>query len=133
MNILPRDRQIAVTAALSEGVSIRSVERLTGIHSDTIMRLGARIGCGCAALHDKMMWNLSVSMIELDELWSFVGKKRSQVRPGDSAELGDQYVFIALGSLNKAISSYRVGKRNRENTEQFVADRRSRVLGRRIK
>jgi hypothetical protein len=41
-NILPRDRQIAVIAALSEGTSIRATERLTGIHRDTIMRLGAR-------------------------------------------------------------------------------------------
>lgn len=44
MNILPRDRQIAVIAALAEGNSIRSTERLTGIHRDTIMRLGARSG-----------------------------------------------------------------------------------------
>src|ERR1039458_8915842 len=116
MNILPRDKQIAVISALSEGMSIRSVERLTGIHRDTIMRLGARIGRGCAALHDKMMWGLQVSMIELDELWSYVGKKQRRIRPGDSADLGDQYVFIALGSLNKAILSYRVGKRNGENT-----------------
>jgi IS1 family transposase len=129
MNILPRDKQIAVISALSEGMSIRSVERLTGIHRDTIMRLGVRIGRGCAALHDKMMWDLQVSMIELDELWSYVGKKQRRIRPGDSADLGDQYVFIALGSLNKAILSYRVGKRNGENTEQFVADLRERVLG----
>jgi IS1 family transposase len=129
MNILPRDQQIAVIGALSEGMSIRSVERLTGIHRDTIMRLGARIGRGCTWLHDKTMMNLSVSMIELDELWSFVGKKRREVRPGDGPEVGDQYVFVALGSLNKAILSYRVGKRNRENTEQFIVDLRSRVTG----
>jgi IS1 family transposase len=76
-----------------------------------------------------MMWDLPVTMIELDELWSYVGKKQRKVRPGDGAEVGDQYVFIALGSLNKAILSYRVGKRNRENTEQFVADLRERVTG----
>lgn len=128
-NILPRDRQIAVIAALSEGMSIRSVERLTDIHRDTIMRLGARIGRGCIYLHDKTMQNLSVTMIELDELWSFVGKKRRQVRPGDGPEVGDQYMFIALGSLNKAILAYRVGKRDRENTEQFIVDLRSRVTG----
>ena len=40
VNILSRDKQITVIAALSEGMSIRSVERLTGIHRDTIMRLG---------------------------------------------------------------------------------------------
>ena len=100
MNILPRDRQIAVIAALSEGMSIRSVERLTGIHRDTIMRLGARVGRACAALHDQMMRDLPVSLIELDELWSYVGKKQRKVRPTDSNEVGDQYVFIALDASN---------------------------------
>jgi transposase-like protein len=51
MNNLSRDKQIDIIAALSEGMSIRAVERLTGIHRDTIMRLGARVGRGCAELH----------------------------------------------------------------------------------
>jgi len=46
MNILPRDKQIEIIAALTEGCSIRAVERLTGVHRDTIMRLGARVGRG---------------------------------------------------------------------------------------
>jgi hypothetical protein len=35
MNILSRDKQIEIIAALTEGMSIRSVERLTGVHRDT--------------------------------------------------------------------------------------------------
>jgi transposase-like protein len=70
-----RDQQIAVISALTEGVSIRSVERLTGIHRDTIMRLGARVGRGCAELHDRRMVGIRVGRLELDELWAFVGKK----------------------------------------------------------
>ena len=128
-NILPRDRQIAVIAALSEGMSIRSVERLTGIHRDTIMRLGASVGRDCAALLDVMMRDLPVSLIELDELWSYVGKKQRKVRPDDSSEVGDQYVFIAFDATNKAILSYQVGKRNAENTEAFALDLRSRITG----
>lgn len=129
MNTLSRDQKIAVIAALTEGCSIRSVERLTGIHRDTIMRLGIRIGQGCAALHDAMMRGLNVSRIELDEAWSFVQKKQARVQPGDPADVGDQYVFLALAGAAKAIISYRVGKRTAENTRAFVADLRERVLG----
>jgi hypothetical protein len=128
MNILPREEQIAVIAHLVEGASIRSVERLTGIHRDTIMRLGARIGFGCATVHDAVMRDLNIPLIELDELWGFVGKKQRRLRPDDSADLGDQYTFLALDSHNKAILSYRVGKRNGETTEAFVADLRTRIL-----
>jgi len=48
--VLSKDKQVAVIGALSEGSSIRSIERITGVHRDTIMRLGVRVGQGCAAL-----------------------------------------------------------------------------------
>jgi transposase-like protein len=38
-----RDKQIEIIACLTEGMSIRSTERITGVHRDTIMRLGARV------------------------------------------------------------------------------------------
>jgi IS1 family transposase len=129
MNILPRDKQIAAISALCEGVSIRATERLTGVHRDTIMRLGVRIGQGCAALHDRLMRDLHVSRCELDEAWSYVAKKQRRVRPEDGAGVGDQYVFLALADAAKAIVSYRVGKRDADNTRAFVADLRERVLG----
>ena len=40
MNILPFDMQVAIVAALCEGNSIRSVERLFGVHRDTVRRYG---------------------------------------------------------------------------------------------
>ena len=40
MNVLPIERQIQAIAALTEGCSIRSVERLTDTHRDTIGRFG---------------------------------------------------------------------------------------------
>lgn len=129
MNTLSRTRKIAVISALVEGCSIRATERLTGIHRDTIMRLGVRVGHGCAALHDRTMRGLRAPRIELDEAWSFVQKKQIRVRPGDPADVGDQYVFLALAGAAKAIISYRVGKRTAENTRAFVADLRERVLG----
>lgn len=42
-NILNKDKKIAVIGALAEGSSIRSIERITGMHRDTIMRLGVKL------------------------------------------------------------------------------------------
>src|SRR6267378_3917617 len=106
MNGLSRDQQIQVIACLTEGMSIRSTERITGVHRDTIMRLGARVGRGCAELHDRMMVGLRVGRIELDELWAYVCKKQRQVTRKDAAVLGDQYTFIAMASSAKAILAY---------------------------
>lgn len=129
MNVLSRDKQAEIIAALTEGCSIRAVERLTGIHRDTIMRLGARVGSGCAVLHDTMMRDLHVGRIEIDEAWSFIAKKQRQLKKDDPAEFGDCYVFIGLAASAKAIISYRVGKRDGDNTRAFIADLRERVLG----
>ena len=93
------------------------------------MRLGARVGIGCAALHDGMMRSLQVGRIEMDEAWSFIGKKQHHLRQDDPSDLGDVYTFLALAGSAKAIISYRIGKRDGYNTQIFVADLRSRVLG----
>ena len=127
MNILPFDKQIAAISALTEGISIRATERLTGIHRDTIMRLGARVGEGCAALHDLAMRDLHVSLLQLDELWAYVGKKQCRAKPGET-DKGDQYTDLALDSTNKAIVSYLTGKQTAENTRAFAHDLYSRVL-----
>ncbi len=130
MNILPLDKQIQIVSALVEGCSIRATERLTDTHRDTIMRLGLRIGEGCAMLHDGMMRGLHVNLIEFDEAWSYVGKKQKRLKPTDGRDKGDQYVFVALDATRKAIVSYLVGKRDSENTNAFATDVRERIVNR---
>lgn len=128
MNILSREKQIEIVAALVEGCSIRATERLTGVHRDTIMRLGVRVGQGCARVHDELMQNLQPAAVELDEIWSFVGKKQRKATPEGSDEFGDQYTFLALDRTGKAIISYRVGKRTIWTTSQFLKDLRRRTI-----
>jgi IS1 family transposase len=129
MNELSREQKILVISCLTEGQSIRATERLTGIHRDTIMRLGERIGRGCAELHDRMMVGVRAGRIELDEIWGYVGKKQKRVERHEISHKGDQYTFIALGSASRAIISYSTGKRDSENTDLFTQDLRERVLG----
>jgi hypothetical protein len=64
-NVLNTDKQIAVISALAEASSIRSIERINGVHRDTIMRLGAKIGRGCTALMDAKMRDLSCTRLEM--------------------------------------------------------------------
>ena len=37
-NVLSLDKHITIIGSLTEGSSIRSIERMTGVHRDTIMR-----------------------------------------------------------------------------------------------
>jgi IS1 family transposase len=123
MNILRPEKQEAAIAALVEGASIRSVERMTGTHRDTIMRLMVRVGHGCANLMDSHMRNLKCQNLQVDEIWCFVGKKQTHLIDTDNIkELGDQWVFVALDADSKLIPSYLVGKRTTDNAYAFIED-----------
>ncbi len=129
-NILSTDKQVAVISALAEGSGIRQIERITGVHRDTIMRLGVRVGQGCAALLDSKMRNLSCKQLQFDELWGFIGKKERHCRPDDSLELGDVWTFCAIDSDTKLVPAFKVGKRDAATANAFVSDVASRMRNR---
>jgi len=131
-NNLPVEKKIAVLGALVEGCSIRSTERLTNVHRDTITRLLVRVGEGCASILDEKMRDLYCVRLELDEIWAFVGKKQRRVSAEDDARrVGDQWTYIAIDADTKLIPSFLVGKRTAENTNEFVCDVAAR-LSRRV-
>jgi IS1 family transposase len=129
-NVLDKDKQIAIISALTEGSSIRSVERITGVHRDTIMRLGVRVGEGCARLLDAKMRNLPCQQLQFDEVWGFIGKKQKNVRNEDDQQLGDVWTFCAIDSDTKIVPSFKVGKRDHITANAFVQDVANRMANR---
>ncbi len=128
-NILPFEKQILAISALAEGSSIRSVERITGIHRDTIMRLGVRVGRACETLMDESMRQLDCVQIQVDEVWGFIGKKQRNVTT-ENSELGDVWTYVALDPESKLVPSYTIGKRDMAHTYDFTADLASRMKNR---
>ncbi len=124
------EKQAAIIGALAEGSGIRQIERMTGVHRDTIMRLGVRVGQDCAALLDRKMRGLSCEHLQFDELWGFIGKKQRHVRLEDSPELGDVWTFCAIDSDTKLVPAYMVGKRDAATANAFVSDVASRLANR---
>ncbi len=126
-NVLNTDKQISIIAALSEGSSIRSIERMTGVHRDTIMRLGVRVGQGCTELMDGIMRDLSCNRLEMDEIWGFIGKKEKHVKVDDPLEVGSVWTFCAIDAETKLVPAFRVGKRDAATANAFVLDVASRM------
>ena len=129
-NVLSMDKKIAVIGALAEGSSIRSIERMTGIYRNTIMKLGVKVGQGCTALMDAKMRNLPCIRLELDEIWGFVGKKDRNVKMGDSMEVGSVWTWCAIDADTKLVPTFMVGERNQATANAFVADVASRMANR---
>lgn len=131
MNRVPFDRQVRVISGLVEGNSIRSVERMTDTHRDTIMRLMVRVGNGCARVMDEEMRNLTCRRLQLDEVWGYIHKKQRRIRPTDDAtRVGDVWTFVAIDADTKLVPTYRVGKRDGVTANAFVSDLSDRLANR---
>ena len=131
MNRVPLARRVQIINCLVEGNSIRSTERMTGTHRDTICRLLVEVGDGCAQIMDEQMRELPCRRIQVDEIWAYVGKKQAHLKEDDDrSRLGDQWTFVALDPETKLIPSYRVGKRNGENAVAFMTDLSERLTDR---
>src|SRR3954454_7682289 len=93
--VIKEDKRHMVLNLLVEGNSIRSTERITGVHRDTIMRLLVRAGELCLDFMDGRMRGLELNHIEIDEIWTFVKVKQAHIPDGrNDAEIGDQYLFV---------------------------------------
>jgi IS1 family transposase len=129
-NALNTDKRITVIAALAEGSSIRSIERMTGVHRDTIMPLGVKIGQGCTALMDETMRDLPCTRLEMDEIWGFVGKKEKHLKPEDGSDVGSVWTFCAIDADTKLVPAFRVGDRDAATANAFLADIAGRMRNR---
>ncbi len=130
MNVVPRDRKIAILNALVEGNSIRSIERMTGTHRDTICRLLRATGERCQVIMDEKMKGVQVKEIQLDEVWGYVRKKDRNLTPQDGMDVGSQYVFVAMEAKTKLVPSFVIGKREKETATALLKDLNDKITGR---
>jgi IS1 family transposase len=131
MNRVPLSRRVQIVNCLVEGNSIRSTERMTGTHRDTICRLLVEVGGGCAKLMDAQMRELPCRRIEVDEIWAYVGKKqRHMTALDDPRRFGDQYTFVAIDPETKLVPAYCVGKRDLPTATAFITDLSERLANR---
>ena len=119
---VPDAKAILALQLLCEGNSIRSTERLTGLHRDTIMKLLVSAGERCEALLASKIKDVDVTDVQCDEIWSFVQKKEAKRAYGDKNfhNIGDAWTFIGIERNTKLVLAFHLAKRNTMATCQFV-------------
>src|SRR6266516_2613742 len=75
VNKLDRKSRAQIIGMMVEGVSIRSITRLTGASKNTVAKLLRDAGEACMAHHDATVRNLKSKRIQCDEIWSFCYSK----------------------------------------------------------
>lgn len=120
---LALDKGIAVLKQLVEGSSIRSTERITGVHRDTILSLLELVGSKCARLMEEKITGVRVSNVQCDEIWGFVEQKEKskKVTGKESDEsVGDAWCFVAIEQTTKLILTFHLGRRTAIDTAIFT-------------
>ena len=127
MNRLPIPKQALILSHLVEGLSVRSIERITGIHRDTIIRLTRSAAEKAREELDSQMVNLEIKRLQVDEVWLYIFKKQRRVKAHDPEEYGDKYVFVALDPDTKLVPAFRVGKRTGQLARSFMMELKTRI------
>lgn len=78
---LSEAKAIALAQHLAEGDGMRKTARLLGTHHETVIRWNRKLGEHGKALHEERVRHVRVKEAQADEMWAFVGKKRSPLRP----------------------------------------------------
>lgn len=126
-NVLSDEKRLRVLAGLVDGNSIRAVSRMTDVHQDTIGRFALKLGEAASRLHNRIVRDLRSSLVQMDEVWSYVQVKESRVQPHHPEGSGEAYTFVALCALSRLVLSYHVGRRDQASMNTFMGDVRARL------
>jgi hypothetical protein len=91
---LSKDKIIQICKHLVEKNSIRSIERITGHHRDTIGRLLEDMACHAEMMNEFLLKDVELGQFEVDEIWSFIKKNKRRL----SKEARNQIAKVMHGS-----------------------------------
>jgi transposase-like protein/IS1 family transposase len=119
---LAEDKAEMCLKLLLEGCSVRSIERITGVHRDTILDLLVTVGAKCERLLEEKIQNVPVKDVQADEIWGFIQMKEKTKKRQDLNDetIGDCYTFIAIDRDTKLILAWHLGRRTVADTFAFT-------------
>lgn len=127
---IPVDKAKLALRLLTEGMSIRAVERTTKLHRDSVCKLLVFFGEKCRAFLDERMRNLTLEHLQFDEQWTWIARKQSRLTIEEREhrhDVGEVYVWTCVDQKTKLMPSFLIGKRSADNARRFMLDVASRL------
>jgi transposase-like protein/IS1 family transposase len=127
--ILGEEKALLCLNLLVEGNSVRSTERITGVHRDTFLSLLETVGKKCIWIQETLIRDVKVSFVEADEIWSFVAMKdKTKARQEiENHQVGSAYTFTCIEAESKLIVAWHLGTRAEEHAMTFLRKIRNAV------
>lgn len=77
-SLLPLRKWEAVLRALADGNGVRGTARVVGVTVGTVLRVLERAGQHAKEFNDFMLHDLNLTQAQVDEIWTFVKKRRGR-------------------------------------------------------
>jgi transposase-like protein/IS1 family transposase len=118
---LPLERALLCLKLLLEGCTVRGVQRVTGVHRDTVCRLLRRVGEGCAPLLERRVHGVEVSGVQAAVIRGFLAmKETTRARKGlPKGQAGEICAHLALERDTKLLLAWHLGRRSRRDVARF--------------
>jgi IS1 family transposase len=102
-----------IARSLAEGVGVAATARIQNVDKKTVLLVLNKAGEQAKRVNRSVLMNVRVSECQLDEMWSFVGKKEKNLDAVEKLQrsLGDAWIWIAFDAINKIVLAYIIGKR----------------------
>jgi transposase-like protein/IS1 family transposase len=116
------DKAETILKLMLEGMSIRSIQRITGAHQETILDLLVMAGEKCERIMNAKIKNIPVRDVEADEIWGFVQFKNRHKLHNQITDphVGDAYTFVGIERNTKLVLAWHLGERDMVHTEAFT-------------
>ena len=111
-----------IAKSLAEGVGVATTARIQGVDKKTVLLVLAKASEHAMSISQALMMNLIVSECQLDEMWSFIGKKEKNLTPIEKLQggMGDAWIWIAFDAVSKVAIATVVGKRTLPHAVQLL-------------
>ena len=121
---LSEDAFETIARSLAEGVGVAATARIQNVDKKTVLLVLAKAGDHAMKVNRSLLKNVEVTECQLDEMWSFIGKKEKNLDPVEKLHkiLGDAWIWIAFDAINKITLAYNIGKRTLPYAISLIED-----------
>jgi IS1 family transposase len=121
---LSEDAFETIAKSLAEGVGVTATARIQNVDKKTVLLVLAKAGDHAMQVNRALLEDLEVTECQLDEMWSFIGKKEKNLDPVEKLHkiLGDAWIWIAFDATNKITLAYNIGKRTLPYAISLIKD-----------
>jgi IS1 family transposase len=133
MHRLTTAKRAQILGMMVEGMSIRSITRLTGASKNTVAKLLADAGDACLDYQRRALVNLTCKRIQCDEIWSFCGMKEKTAKAKGAERpknVGDVWTWTGIDADTKLVPCFHVAGRDAGAAYDFIMDLADRLANR---